>query len=191
MNVFGSRFTPGNWLIDLNVLPPELRPKRYPSWYVAGLVAIVVACGLLGPLALLERSAGDETSRLREELTLITSQLQGAQTDMGQGRGIRTQIAEVQASAELLQSEKEDLLGGSRLVSEDLTRLYAVVPPDARVTLVNQEEDLIIVKGEAVSTETIIAYADALQDIALFPEVTITSLSTMSGGLQFAVEMRR
>jgi hypothetical protein len=56
---------------------------------------------------------------------------------------------------------------------------------------VDQEETEIIVKGEAAATETIIAYANALQDAGRFPEVTITSLSTVANGLQFAVRVRR
>ena len=109
-------------LVDLNLLPAELRPHRYPGWYVLGLAAILAGCVLLVPAIVLQRSAVQETARLHDQLALITGQLQGAQVDIGRERGLRTEIAGVEQAIAALQAERASLPGAGGPLSEDLSR---------------------------------------------------------------------
>ena len=83
-------------LIDLNLLPAEMRPHRYPRWYAMGLAAVLTGCVLLVPAIAIQHSASQETAHLRDQLALITGQLQGTQMDIGQERGIRTEITQTE-----------------------------------------------------------------------------------------------
>jgi hypothetical protein len=84
MNVLSGRFTPGNRLIDLNVLPPELRPKRYPpgtsrGWWRSSSPAC--CWGRCASRAF--RGRQDERTERAAYACYLAAK---AQTDMGQAR---------------------------------------------------------------------------------------------------------
>ena len=185
-----------NALIDLNVLPAELRPHRYPRWYVLGMAAILAGCVLLVPLIAFQHSASQETGRLRDQLALITSQLEGVQMDIGQARALRAEIVQAELGLAALQSEREALLGGTRPLSEDLSLLYSAAPPGMRITSVTRSEGEVTAFGEAPNMESVISYARALNQGGSFLGVTIISLTAADGGegapaLTFAIQMTR
>ena len=75
--------------IDLNVLPEELRPPRYPAWYVPGLVAVVLLGLLLIPLSGVQRADSAEPTRLTAELEIISKELTQIEVDYAKGRDLR------------------------------------------------------------------------------------------------------
>jgi len=178
-----------NRLIDLNILPAELRPHRYPRWYVLGLAAVVAGCVLLALVVALERSAAEETSRLRSQLELITGQLQGVEMDIGKQRGLRDEIAQVEKAITELQAERASLPGAGGPLSQDMLLLYYAAPPGVRVDATSRAEKAVTASGQAPNVVSIIAYAKALQDSGSFADVTITRAEAGGEGVQFSVQV--
>jgi len=178
-----------NRLIDLNLLPAELRPRHYPRWYVLGLAAVLTGCVLLIPMVALQRSAAQETAHLRDQLALITGQLQGVEMDIGKERGLRAEIAQVEQVLAGLQAERASLPGAGGPLAQDLSLLYSAAPPGVRIDATSRSVKTVTASGEASSMESIIAYARALTESGSFSEVTITQASAGGAGLDFAVQV--
>ena len=178
-----------NRLIDLNILPAELRPHRYPRWYVLGLAAVLTGCVLLVPLVALQHSAAQETSHLRDQLALVTGQLQGVEVDIGRERGLRAEIAQAEQAVAALQAERASLPGAGGSLAQDLSLLYSAAPPGVRIDDTSRSEKTVTASGEASSMESIIAYAKALTESGSFSDVTITQASAGGAALEFAVQV--
>jgi Tfp pilus assembly protein PilN len=178
-----------NRLIDLNILPAELRPHHYPRWYVLGLAAVLTGCVLLVPMVTLQHSAAQETAHLRDQLALVTGQLQGVETDIGKGRGLHAEIAQSEQALAELQAERASLPGAGGPLAQDLSLLYSAAPPGVRIDTTSRSEKTVTTTGEASSIESIIAYAKALTESGSFSDVTITKASAGGTGLEFAVQV--
>ena len=176
-------------LIDLNVLPSEMRPLRYPGWYVPGLIAIVIGCILLVPAIGLQRSADRQTASLSRQLFIVTGQLTDAQVDFGRARGFRAQIAQAEASLSAVQAERKTVLGMDEPLSQGLLALYAAAPPGLQINSVTKVEGKVTASGNAPSIDSVIAFATALKLDGTFPEVTITSVGGAGPLLAFSVEV--
>ena len=180
-------------VIDLNVLPPELRPQRYSGWFVVGLVAVLIGCVLLVPMVSIEHSASQKTDRLQQQLNLVTNQLNGVEMDIGQGRGLHAQIDKAKADVATLKSERLAILGVGQPLAPDVSFVFTAAPPDTRITGVSHSEGKITVTGEAPAAGSVIAYARALEQKP-FPQVTITALTMGAfgvGPMTFTVEIQR
>jgi len=171
-----------NTLIDLNVLPAELRPHRYPAWYVAGMALALAGLVFLAPAIIIQRSAGQETENLRGELAVITSQLEAVGVDIGQLRVFRMDLEQTETALAAVRSERETLLGIGRPLAEGLSLLYSAAPPGLRVDSVARSEGRVTVSGEAPDAASIISYARALGREGAFSETTITALTAGAGG---------
>lgn len=178
-----------NKLIDLNLLPAGLRPRSYPRWYVLGLTAVLTGCVLLVPALAIQHSAAQETTRLRDELTLITSQLESAGLDIGQERGLRTQIEQAEQAVAALQAERASLPGASGPLSKDLTLLYSAAPAGMSIAATSRSEKDVTVSGDATSIESVIAYARTLNQGGSFDDVTIIETTGGAPAMKFAVRM--
>jgi Tfp pilus assembly protein PilN len=175
-------------LVDLNLLPAELRPHRYPGWYVLGLGVILAGCVLLAPTVMLQRSAAKETARLHDQLALITNQLEGAQADIGRERGLRTEIAAVEEAFAALEAERASLPGAGGPLYENLSVLFGKIPPDLQVLSTSRSEKTITTSGEARSVASVIAYTKALIESNSFSDVTITQASVGTRIVTFTVQ---
>ena len=171
-----------NALIDLNVLPAELRPRRYPAWYVAGMTLALVGLVFLAPAIIIQRSASQETENLRGELAVITSQLEEVGMDIGQLRGLRMELDQTEIALAAVRSERETLLGIGRPLAEGLSLLYSAAPPGLRVDSVARSEGQVTVSGEAPDAASVISYARALGREGAFSKTTITALTAGDGG---------
>ncbi len=78
--------------VDLNVLPEELRARRYPILFVLGILVLLAASLALIPMYQAQQSAGDETTRLQTELDLISLDLALVQIDLGKVKGLQRQL---------------------------------------------------------------------------------------------------
>jgi hypothetical protein len=180
-----------NRFIDLNILPADLRPHRYPRWYAVGLAAVLMGCILLAPMLALQHSTSQETGRLRSQLGLITGQLQGTEMDIGRARGVREQIAQVEKAISELQQERASLPGAGGPLSQDLSALYSVAPPGTHINATSRSLRTVTASGVAPDIESIITYAKALTDSGSFSGVTITQANAGVAGIEFAVQVEQ
>jgi len=180
--------------IDLNVLPEELRPPRYPAWYVPGLVAALLLGVLLVPLRGVEQANSAEPTRLTADLELISKELTQIELDYGKGRDIRNQLAAAEAATSRLADERQAILGGSQQLSADLYAALQVLPPGTRLVSMTAAEGKITLTGQAAGQADVLAYYRALADSGKFSQSRITSMDIAggppgAGGVAFTIEV--
>ncbi len=188
MSVHRNVFIQRRQLIDLNILPDNLRPQRYPHWYVLGLLAVLAACVLLIPAMTLLHSTNDKTSELREQLLGITGQLQGVQQDIGKQRALRDKISQVEQSITSTKQERASLSGSSGPLSDGLSVISSSTPTDVTLTNISRTQHVLQASGEAASVESVVAYARALIASNAFSSVTISQTDASVHPLKFSIE---
>jgi Tfp pilus assembly protein PilN len=180
--------------IDLNVLPEELRPPRYPAWYIPGLVAVALLGLLLVPLSGVERANSAEPTRLTAELELISKELTQIEMDYGKGRDIRNQLGVAEEAIARLAEERQAILGGSQQLSTDLYSALQVLPPGTHLVSMTATEGKITLTGQAAGQADVLAYYRALADSGKFSQSRITSMDVAvgppgAGAVAFAIEV--
>jgi hypothetical protein len=180
--------------VDLNVLPEGLRPRRYPAWYVLGVVGVLGLSLFLIPLQRVEQAASAETARLEAELELIEEELARIQVDFGRARGFRQQLEATEAAIAELSEERQAVLGGEQELSKDLFAAMAVLPLDARLASVTGGDGQLTLAGQAGDVAQVLEYVGALERSGRFSEARIASLAVAGGqeggsGVSFTVEL--
>jgi Tfp pilus assembly protein PilN len=180
--------------VDLNVLPEELRPRRYPAWFVVGVVGVLVAGLLLLPLSRVQQAANGETSRLQSELALVNDQLAAFQIDLGRSRDIRLQLETAEAAIAGLNEERQAVLGDRRELSKDLSAMMLALPTGARVESITAADGPLSLTGRAGSPAAVLGYSRALVGTGRFSQARITSLVSEGdqdggAGVTFTIEV--
>jgi len=133
--------------VDLNVLPEELRPLRYPPWYSLGLIAIVVFGLLLIPLRAVERAHGVESASLGAELDLIKKELTDIEIDFGRARDIRQQLDATEVSIARLREERQAILGDSQELAADLAAAMQALPQGSHLAAITAGDGRFTLTG--------------------------------------------
>lgn len=180
--------------VDLNVLPEELRPLRYPPWYSLGLVAIVVLGLLLIPLHAVERAHGAESARLGAELDLIKKELTDIEIDFGRARDIRQQLDATEASTARLGEERQAILSDSQELSADLSDAMLALPPGTHIASITAGDGRFTLTGQAGQPADVLGYYGALAASGRYSQTRITSMVIASGqqggsGVAFTIEV--
>ena len=182
--------------VDLNVLPEELRARRYPVLFVLGILVLLAASLALIPLYQAQQSAHDETSRLQEELELISLDLALVQLDLGQIKGVQRQIDSAETELASLHEQRQAILGDGHGMSADLSVAVLDRPPGISLTSVNGTDGRMTLTGQAVTSEDVFEYVRTLRKSGRFSESRIVSLATAPGetggsGVTFVIEAVR
>ena len=180
--------------VDLNVLPEELRPLRYPPWYSLCLVAIIVLGLLLIPLHAVEQADGAEPRRLGAELNLIRSELTDVEIDFGRARDIQQQLDATEASTARLGEERQALLGNSLELAADLVAAMQALPQGSHLAAFTAGDGRFTLTGGAGQPADVLGYYGALSENGKYSQTRITSMVIASGqegggGVTFTIEV--
>jgi hypothetical protein len=178
--------------VDLNVLPEELRPLRYPPWYSLGLIAIVVFGLLLIPLHWAEQSDSAEPARLGAELDLIRSELTDIEIDFGRARDIRQQLDATEASTARLGEERQALLGDSQELAADLAAAMQALPQGSHLAAITAGDGRFTLAGGAGQPADVLGYYRAVSESGRYSQTRITSMASGQqggGGVTFTIEV--
>jgi hypothetical protein len=180
--------------VDLNVLPEELRPLRYPPWYSLGLIAIVVFGLLLIPLHWVEQADSAEPTRLGAELDLIRSELTDVEIDFGRARDIQQQLDGTEASIARLGEERQAILGDSEELAADLAAAMQALPQGSHLAAFSAGDGRFTLTGGAGQPADVLGYYRALSESGRYSQTRITSVAMASGqqgggGVTFTIEV--
>lgn len=166
--------------VDINILPEELRPQRYPALFVLGILVLLAASLALIPLYQAEQAVGDETTRLQTELNLISSDLALVQTDLGKVKGLQRQLEAVETDLASWNEERQAVLGDAQELSKDLLAAVLDLPPGVSLGSVTGGDEQMTLTGQALNSGAVFEYARALEESGRFSEARIVSLVTES-----------
>lgn len=178
--------------VDINILPEELRPQRYPALFVLGILVLLAASLALIPLYQAEQAVGDETTRLQTELNLISSDLALVQTDLGKVKGLQRQLEAVETDLASWNEERQAVLGDTQELSKDLLAAVLDLPPGVSLGSVTGGDEQMTLTGQALNSGAVFEYARALEESGRFSEARIVSLVTESDeAVTFTIEAVR
>ncbi len=173
--------------VDLNVLPEELRARRYPALFVLGIVALLAAALLLIPLYQAERATEDETTRLQTELDLMSHNLALVQVDLGEVKGLQRQLEAAETELASLNEQRQAILGDGQELSNELSVAILDQPPGVSLGTVTGGDGQMTLTGQALDSEDAFDYAGTLERSGGFSEARIVSLAAESGDAEGSV----
>ena len=183
--------------VDLNILPEELRPQRYPVLFVVGVVVLLAASLALLPLYQAERAARNETAPLQAELDRISdSDLALVQLDLGKVRELQRQLEAVETDLASLNEERQATIGDGQELSQDLSVAILDLPPAVTLASVTESDGQMTLSGQALTAGDVFEYVRTLLESESFSEARIVSLSTETSetegsGVTFTIEAVR
>lgn len=175
--------------VDLNVLPEELRARRYPALFVLGILVLLAASLFLIPLYQAEQAAQDETTRLQAELDLMSYNLALVQVDLGKVNGLQRQLEAAETDLASLNEERQAVLGDGQELSKDVSVAVLDLPPGVSLGTVTGGDGQITLTGQALNSVDVFEYARALERSGRFSEARIVSLGTASGEAEGSATM--
>ncbi len=168
--------------VDLNVLPEELRARRYPALFVLGILVLLAASLFLIPLYQAEQAAQDETTRLQAELDLMSYNLALVQVDLGKVNGLQRQLEAAETDLARLNEERQAVLGDGQELSKDVSVAVLDLPPGVSLATVIGGDGEMTLTGQALNSVDVFEYVRTLEESGGFSEARIVSLAAESGG---------
>jgi type IV pilus assembly protein PilN len=162
-------------MIRINLSPPEARRSRRPSVSLSlpsfnlGILFAIVYLVAAGGLGFYWYGLAAEETRLTGEVDRLTREIASLKTTLGQGAGVKNQLAEVRRKVGVL----EDITKGQGKSIVLLDSFVDTVPRDLWITGLEQKESLLKLSGTAFSTTAVSDFMSNLKSSGKFKEVDI------------------
>lgn len=165
--------------INLNILSGKYRKPRaqpVPRRHLLGILALIIAAGLLYPMYQVKSQADAETMRLQTELSGVSQELEQARLAGDEAGLVEDIISEITGDAAALKQEYGDLLAREDDFAGNLKLVTDTLPPDTDFTSIDIGADRITVAGETDSPFAVVSYAKALETRGGYQEIRITEI---------------
>jgi type IV pilus assembly protein PilN len=162
-------------MIRINLSPPEARRSRGPSVSLSlpsfnlGILFAIVYIAAAGGLGFYWYGLAAEETRLTGEVDRLTREIASLKSTLGQGAGVKNQLAEVRRKVGVL----EDITKGQGKSIALLDVFVDTVPRDLWITSLEQKESLLKLSGTAFSTTAVSDFMSNLKSSGKFKEVDI------------------
>jgi type IV pilus assembly protein PilN len=162
-------------MIRINLSPPEARRSRGPTVSLSlpsfnlGILFAIVYIAAAGGLGFYWYGLAAEETRLTGEVDRLTREIASLKSTLGQGAGVKNQLAEVRRKVGVL----EDITKGQGKSIALLDVFVDTVPRDLWITSLEQKESLLKLSGTAFSTTAVSDFMSNLKSSGKFKEVDI------------------
>jgi type IV pilus assembly protein PilN len=161
-------------MIRINLAPHDARRSRpalslsIPSFNLGILFALVYVVAI-GGLALSWWGLASEEKRLTDDVDRLTRELASLKTTLGQGAGVKNQLAEVRRRVGIL----EELTQGQGKPIALMDVFIDTVPRDLWITSLEHKESQLKLAGTAFSTTAVSDFMSNLKSSGKFKDVDI------------------
>jgi len=182
--------------VSVNVLPEAYVPKPRPIVEIVSWAFVVLAVGVLTPLAALTYNEFRQTSALQAEVHKARVQVEARQGTQAMLEGLQAKADEVRSVRDVFQQSLNSLDARRAQVNGDLSKVTSLLPGTIDLSsikyslegemelekdltvLAEQEKEItmlvrVLVEGTAPDAETILSYARALRDTGRFSNVSV------------------
>jgi len=180
-------------VVNLNVLPQVYRPKPFPLTKVLIPLSIIVAIGLLVPLAMRVRDTAADTASLQAQLD-VAEQLLNLKHVQQQSQ--KKEIAELEkkvAESEVINNALTGVLQNfsrqQELVNSDLKVAISTLPGTVDLGGITHASVELTISGMSPSETEGLEYADALRASGRFSQVIISSIEKTEDGVSFTLTL--
>ena len=162
-------------MIRINLSPPEARRSRGPSVSLSlpsfnlGILFAIVYIAAAGGLGFYWYGLAAEETRLTGEVDRLTREVASLKSTLGQGAGVKNQLAEVRRKVGVL----EEITKGQGKSIALLDVFIDTVPRDLWITSLEQKESQLKLSGTAFSTTAVSDFMSNLKSSGRFKEVDI------------------
>ena len=163
-------------LVELNLLPPEYRPRPLSLTRILYPVIAMLLVALLLLTYQMRLDSEAESADIQAELDSVNQQLH-------EMRQAVATINDTETEANSLQGEREAVLG-TESFTDSLELVLGALPPGVRLTSITDREGRISLDGDADSRSAAIDYIAALEQRDAFSAVHIASLSGGGNGTE-------
>jgi type IV pilus assembly protein PilN len=161
-------------MIRINLAPVEARRRisavslSVPSFNLGILFGLLYFVAVAG-LGFYWYGLASEESRLTADVDRLNRELASLKTTLGQGAGVKTQLAEVKRRVAIL----EDLTKEQGRPIVLLDSFIDTVPRDLWITSLEQKESVLKLNGTAFSTTAVSDFMSNLKSSGKFKDVDI------------------
>ncbi len=188
------RPTGGAAIVDLNLLPPALRPPEARPIVVLGAFAVVLAIAVLIPLSYRARAAHEDALAMEQRANAAEQALGGRQANLVAHRALTEQLASLQRRLDQLRGARAQVQGGRRVLADDLAALLspALLPPGSTITTITGTARGFRVEGTAAGPLDAITFAERAVRDGQFASAGLVSFAPAAAGFgKFDVEVAR
>lgn len=160
--------------------PANYRPRPLP-WRAALKIAavLILGFGVFGSSQVLaEQSYSVERAEFRQGI--INRQIESRGLKLEGVREARALLDEVQLRTERLIAANETIQNRAAGFAETMSVITAVMPPDVRVTTIDDDGMVVAVEAEASEYSMLLGFIGLLDDIPQFEHVQILHLSQVA-----------
>ncbi len=183
----------GYFVVSLNVLPKVHRTKA-PS-LIKALIAtgIIVAFGLLVPLAMLIQSTVADTASLRAQLDAANQLLKQKHAQQQSQRGeiaeLERKVAELEVTSNAFTTVLNNFGRQHEIVNGDLKAAILSLPSTVVLSSITHASTELTISGVSPSETEVFAYASTLREGGRFSQVTVSSIEKTENGTSFILTL--
>jgi len=165
-------------VIDLNILPPEYRPRELPSIFrlLWGLAIVLFVLAI--PLAFLGIAERARVRQLSGELEQAQSTLQALRTPAADALGLQQQFSDTLKILEQVEAIYPQIASRRQDWPQVIDALLLYDSQRIRLLETYQDGDDLGVVGLALSRDDVLSYASALDASGTFDQVIIQSMES-------------
>jgi len=183
-------------LVNLNVLPEVYQPKPISSALVKILLApvfILMAIGLLIPLAMMVRDTAANTALLQVEINAtnqLVSQKRLQQQSLEKEIAVlESQITELKTANDTFTAVLDSFSQQQGMVNGDLRVATSTLPDTVNLSDITHTGGRLTIRGTAPSEAEVLTYASSLRASDRFSAVIISSIEQAEDGVTFALTL--
>ncbi len=156
--------------------PPQYRPRPLP-WRAALKIAaaLILGLGVLSSYQVFTEQS-DSVAQAQWRLGIIEQQVELRSLKLEKTREARTLLNEAQLRTERLIAANEVIQNRAAGFAETMSVITAVAPPDVRVTVVDDDGEVVAVEAEASEYSILLDFIKLLNEIPQFNHVQILDL---------------
>jgi type IV pilus assembly protein PilM len=163
--------------VNVNVIPEVYLPKPRPVVQVISWALVVIAIGVLLPLAMSTQQAVRETLALQAQVNNDQIQVQVRQGTQATIEKLQKQINEAETIRDTFQQPLDNLKTQRAKVNGDLGKVTSLLPGIVELKTISYSYDKSFsISGTAPDETTILSYASALRNTGRFEEVTVSNM---------------
>lgn len=180
-------------VVNINALPPELRPKPIPWVQVGGIAGGAVSFALLVPMFMMVNNTTASTSALQASLDAKRLVVASRQKDVAAQRQeintLETNLQALQSNSAKLKSLSQSFSTGHELVNGDLSTIWGDVLGEVNISSIDYSATKVTLEGKATTEDAALAYGLRLRESGRFSGVSVSFIGDEQDKIGFSLTL--
>lgn len=176
--------------VDLNTLPQSMQPRPVPVVNVISWAFLLIAAAIVIFMIINVQQVMARNNTMRSEIKLLQTQIEAAAANKPEIDKLQARKASLAGEKAALQESLSIIDQGKGKITADLGDIMGKLPGDMSLTSAAYSAGKWKVAGAAQGAETIVGYAQSLNNSTRFALVQLTSMNEVSfGSWNYSIEI--